>query len=178
MPQKWFYSEQLDNEICEWIADGKTLRDYSRQKGRPPFRVIYEWMKEWPDFSERFAHAREAGHDVIADEILSIVDAQPPTTANGGTDGAYVSWQKNRAWTRMQLLAKWNPRKYGEQKKAVELSGPNGSPISIQAAVVDGSTLDEETRRAFVEALEAASMVATGEDRPYVDEEDLNEGDE
>jgi hypothetical protein len=178
MPQKWFYSEDLDNEICEWIADGKTLRDYSRQEGKPPFRVIYEWRKERPDFAERFAHARESGHDVIADDILAIVDVHPPSTASGGTDGNYVSWQKNRAWTRLQLLAKWNPSRYGDQKKAVELTGPNGGPLQVNTTIVDGSHLDEDTRRAFVEALEAASMAATGEDQPYIDEEEEYEGEE
>lgn len=172
MPRKFEYSDKFDVEICEWIADGKTLRDYCRQKEKPPFWVIYEWMKEWPEFGQRFARAREVGHDVIAEEILGIVDVHPPSTPSGGTDSGYVTWQKNRAWTRMQLLAKWNPRRYGESAKSVEISGPNGGPIQTQATVIDGTGLDDESRLALVEALERAMMSATGEDKPYVDEEE------
>lgn len=178
MPQKWFYSDEYDEEITVWISEGNTLRDYSRQPGKPPFRVIYEWLKEYPDFAERFARAREAGHDVIADEILEIVDRHPPPNAQGSTDAGYVSWQKNRAWTRLQLLAKWNPGRYGDSKKAIELSGPNGGPVQIQPAIVNGDGLDEDSRRVLVDALEAAMMASVGEDKPYVDEDEEEGGEE
>lgn len=160
------------DEICEWISEGKTLRDYCRQDGKPKYVVIYDWLRDDSDFAERYARAREAGHDVIADEIITIVDQHPPPTAQGSTDSGYVTWQKNRAWTRLQLLAKWNPSRYGESKKAVELSGPNGGPIKTQAAIIDGTGLDDDSRRVLVEALEAATMASAGHDQPYVDEDE------
>jgi hypothetical protein len=171
MAHKWRYSEEFDTEICDWIADGKTLRAYCRQENKPSHQIVYQWLNEWPEFADRFARAREVGHDAIADEILGIVDVHPPSTANGGTDAGYVSWQKNQAWVRFQLLAKWNPKKYGESKQ-LELSGPNGGPIQTQATVVTGEGLDDEGREALIEALERALMASTGEDRPYVDEDE------
>ena len=167
----------LKPEIIAWISEGNTLRDYCRQDGKPSYVLVYDWLRDDADFASRFARAREAGHDVIADEILGIVDVHPPSNANGGTDAGYVSWQKNRAWARMQLLAKWNPSKYGDQKKALEVSGPNGGPLQMEATVVNGDGLDEEGREALVEALERAMMAAVGEDQPYVDEDEDDDND-
>ena len=177
MAKKWRYTEEFDAEICEWIAEGKTLRDYCRQENKPSHQIVYQWLNERPEFAERFARAREVGHDSIADEILGIVDVHPPSNANGGTDAGYVSWQKNRAWARMQLLAKWNPSKYGESKKSVEVSGPNGGPIQTEATVLSGEGLDDESRAALVEALERALMASAANDQPYVDEDEDNDSD-
>jgi hypothetical protein len=40
-----------------------------------------------------------------------------------------VSWQKNRVWARLQLLAKWDPKRYGDK---LELSGDQQNPLAIQ----------------------------------------------
>ena len=103
------------DEIIEWISNGKTLRDYCRQEGKPSYAAVYDWLAADEDFATRYARARESGHDVIADECFQIADEMPPVDANGKTDAGYVAWQKNRIWTRTQLLAKWNPKKYGDK---------------------------------------------------------------
>jgi hypothetical protein len=159
-------------EICDWISEGKTLRDYCRQDGKPKYAVIYDWLREDDVFAESYARAREAGHDIIAESILTIVDEMPPPTEKGGTDAGFVSWQKNRAWTRLQLLAKWNPKKYGDQKRAIELSGPNNGPVQVQTTIIDVSSLDTEAALALADALDNASRHGQGYDDPYIDEED------
>lgn len=168
-------ADAIKDEVIDWISEGKTLREFCRQKDKPKYSVVYEWKRADPAFAARFAHARECGFDQLAEEIIEIVDKPVPITAHGATDSGYVSKQKNQAWARLQLLAKWDPARYGEAKRAVELSGPNGGPLQLQAAVIDGSGLDEDRRRALVEALEAATMVAIGNDQPYIDGEDEDE---
>lgn len=79
-------------------------------------------MAQDEDFAQRIARAREVGHDIISEDCLNIADEPPPSDATGKTDSGYVAWQKNRIWTRTQLLAKWNPKKYGD-RSAVEHSG-------------------------------------------------------
>lgn len=116
--------------VIAWISEGKTLRDFCRQPQMPSHRTIYDWLEDDEEFALRFARAREAGHDVIADECFQIADEMPPTDENGRTDSGFVAWQKNRIWTRTQLLAKWNPKKYGE-KVGVEHSGNVGLSINI-----------------------------------------------
>lgn len=117
------------DEIIDWISAGKTLREWCRQAGNPSFRTVYDWLDKDDDFASRFAHARDTGHDVIAQECFEIADEQPPTI-EGRTDAGYVAWQKNRIWTRTQLLAKWNPKKYGD-KIDLKHSGSVGLNISI-----------------------------------------------
>lgn len=114
-------------KICDWLSDGKTLRDYCRQKGTPSFQIVYEWLEKDRVFSERFARSRETGHDVIAQECLQIADERPPVDDKGKTDSGYVSWQKNRIWTRTQLLSKWSPKKYGDQT-----GGEDKAPGSVK----------------------------------------------
>ena len=124
--------EAVADEIVEWISQGKTLRDFCRLEGKPAWRTVYDWMVKDKDFAARIAHARELGHDAIAEETLEIIDAPPPNDMNGKTDAGYVSWAKNRAEQRMKLLAKWSPKKYGD-KVGVEHSGA----IALDAAILE-----------------------------------------
>ena len=120
-------------EIINWIAHGNTLRSYCRQKNKPNWRTIYNWLeKDDGDFIARFAHARDMGADAIAEECLEIIDAPPPLCGSEGNtrlDPAAVQMQKNRVEARLKLLAKWNPKKYGE-KVGVEAKGDISLTIS------------------------------------------------
>ena len=113
-------------EVLLWVASGGTLRSYCRQKNKPNWRTIYNWLeKDDGDFIARFAHARDMGADAIAEECLEIIDSPPPLCGSEGNtrlDPAAVQMQKNRVEARLKLLAKWNPKKYGE-KVGVEAGG-------------------------------------------------------
>ena len=106
-------------EIINWIAHGNTLRSYCRQKNKPNWRTIYNWLvKDDGDFITRFAHARDMGADAIAEECLEIIDEPAALCGSEGNtrlDPAYVQQQKNRVEARLKLLAKWNPKKYGDK---------------------------------------------------------------
>jgi len=121
------------NEIIDWIAHGNTLRSYCRLKNKPNWRTIYNWLeKDQDDFFARFAHARDMGADAIAEECLEIIDSPPPLCGSEGNtrlDPAAVQMQKNRVEARLKLLAKWNPKKYGE-KVGVEAKGDISLTIS------------------------------------------------
>ena len=117
------------DELIEWISDGKTLRAFCRQDGYPSkssiYRMIDDLKETDPELSGRIARARDEGHDAIADECVEIAD-----TAEDANLG------KLRVWTRLQLLAKWNPKKYGD-KQQLEHSGANGGPLVFQVKRVD-----------------------------------------
>ena len=121
-------------EICEWISQGKTLRQWCRENDIH-YSTVYLWMEKDKDFAQRFARARETGHDAIADETLDIIDEIPERTLteNGDkVDTGYVAWSKNRVEQRMKLLAKWNPKKYGD-KLDIEHSGT----LALDARIVE-----------------------------------------
>jgi hypothetical protein len=116
-------------EIIDWISQGKTLREWCRNN-EIHYSTVYLWMGKDKEFAQRFAHARDIGHDVIADETFDIIDSIPPSDANGKTDSGYVAWAKNRVELRLKLLAKWNPKKYGD-KMINEHTGADGGAIQI-----------------------------------------------
>lgn len=126
------------DEICAWIADGKTLRAYSRQEGKPSHTLIYEWIDADKEFGLRFARARDAGHDSIAEECLEISDDGSndtyETEDGERVNSDHIQRSKLRVWTRLQLLAKWNPKKYGD-KVQNEVSGPDGGPIPTELTI-------------------------------------------
>lgn len=104
--------------IIEWISSGKTLRDWCRQEGNPSFRAVYDWVNKDDEFASRFARARDVGHDVIAEDCMAIIDEFPimaESESGSRIDSAHVSWMKNRVEMRLKLLAKWNPKKYGDK---------------------------------------------------------------
>ena len=84
----------------------------------PSVVTVWRWEKADAEFAKRIAHARDAGHDVIAADALRIADELPEMAVTEGgarRDAAYVSWQKNRIWARLELLKKWDPKRYGER---------------------------------------------------------------
>jgi len=82
-------------------------------------------MDKDEDFVARIARAREDGHDVIADQCVTLADTQP-------LDQVEVAWRRLQVETRLKLLAKWNPKKYGTK---VALGGDPGNPIQVEAQV-------------------------------------------
>ena len=105
-------------EICDWIAHGKTLRSYCRLKGKPSWRTIYNWLDKDSEFSSRFTQVRMMGADAIAEEALELIDTPPVLTGSEDSpklDNAHVNWMRNRADLRLKLLAKWFPQRYGDR---------------------------------------------------------------
>jgi transposase-like protein len=132
--------EDKAEAICQWISLGQTLRQWCREND-VHYSTVYLWMEKDQEFAQRFARAREIGHDAIADETLEIIDTEAEFAESWSKDGdggskhrdsAHVGWLKNRAEQRMKLLAKWNPKKYGE-KVGVEHSGA----IALDAAILE-----------------------------------------
>lgn len=133
--------------ICEGLSEGETLREMCRRPGMPAFRTVYYWIEDDPELSARFARARQAGFDAIAEETFEIADntgfedEDTITTERGSfPNKEWVMRSKLRVETRLKLLAKWDPKRYGETKK-LEHSGPDGKPLNLAVlepdAVVD-----------------------------------------
>lgn len=127
--------EQIKDELVLWISNGKTLREFCRQDGMPNFSVMYDWEAEDKDFAQRIAHARLKGHDVIAEECAALSDTEPlavfDEAGNKRYDPGSIAWRKMQIETRLKLLAKWNPRKYGDK---TILAGDDQAPVVIEAS--------------------------------------------
>lgn len=101
---------KLCDEIVARISAGEPLSAICSDKHMPIRQAVYQWIDADEDFASRFARARELGHDVLAEGALSLAEEMPERGPDGRIDLGYVAWQKNRVWTRLQLLAKWSPK--------------------------------------------------------------------
>jgi hypothetical protein len=142
------------DEICGWIANGKTLRAYCRRKGKPNWVTIYRWKEQDEEFAKRLAEARDLGEDAIAQECLAIADTPMfGKRVKEGRDGTEITREdmlghrKLQIWTRLQLLAKWNPTKYGDRTTLV---GDKDNPL------VPRQLSDEERAAKITAILETA----------------------
>ena len=132
------YTDELANEIIERLSEGEPLRQICRDPHMPSWMSVYRWMDANADFALRIARARELGEDAIAQECFDIADNaandyMERSDNNGGTgwqlNGEHIQRSKLRIETRLKLLAKWNPKKYGE--KVTQTVEGGDKPVQI-----------------------------------------------
>lgn len=130
----------------------------------PHWTTVYDWIEGDEAFSLRIARARKLGFDAIAEEALSIADTpvMGEESEKSGKNikikrGDMLGHRKLQVETRLKLLAKWCPEKYGE-RTAMELTGASGGPVQI-------SETDRGARLAAI----VAAATARAEDDPAAD---------
>jgi hypothetical protein len=111
-------------------------------------------MSNDEELSRHIARAREAGFDQIALDALSIADNSERDTVltdKGGEipNSEWISRSRLRVETRLKLLAKWDPKRYGE-RISQEISGPDGGAIQTE------STRSEAEKAEFMAMLAKA----------------------
>ena len=127
------YTLALAEEVCERLSNGETLEDICRSAHMPATRTVYLWTETHASFAADFARARTRGFDALAAEALRIANTPVDgveyiTTADGGVEerrGDMLGHRKLQIETRLKLLAKWDPKRYGE-KLGLEHSGNIG----------------------------------------------------
>jgi hypothetical protein len=131
------YTPEIGAEICARLAEGEPLRVICRDPHMPAWRTVYDWIEADSDLAARIARARKLGFDAIAEEALEIADT--PVVGEETEDdgdkvkvkrGDMLGHRKLQVETRLKLLAKWCPAKYGD-RTAMELTGANGGPVQI-----------------------------------------------
>lgn len=96
---------ELIAAICERLSNGEPLAQICRDDGMPTDRAVRDWVVDDAEVASAIACARETGFDAIALRALEIAD----TT----TDDPQC--RKVRIDTRLKLLAKWDPKRYGDK---------------------------------------------------------------
>lgn len=127
------YTEEAAERICDLLADGIPLREICRMDGMPAWRTVYDWMDARPEFAARFERAREAGFDALASQCLAIADDETEDWAlsqkGGVVNETAIARSKLRVETRLKLLAKWDPKRYGDR---MQLAGDPVSPLTVE----------------------------------------------
>lgn len=121
------YTPEIAAEICERLSEGEPLREICRDTRMPAWRTIYLWMHKDEDLYARIARARDVGYDKMAEECLEIADTMQMGMRETITVDAKGNESVSRAnedmlghrrlqiETRLKLLAKFHPTKYGDK---------------------------------------------------------------
>jgi hypothetical protein len=116
--------------MVDWVSQGITIAECCRRLsvGRT---TVYAWIAASERFRDAMEAARAAGYDAIADECFNIADdATKDTLENGKPDKEWMARSKLRIETRLKLLAKWHPKKYGEKLEIESKSATVAIPVT------------------------------------------------
>ena len=134
--RKTTYSDDVANAICERIADGESLVSICSDANMPCRAIVYDWLRDKPLFSDRYARAREDQADFYAEQIIQIADdgkndSYVDDSGKTMTDQDVVARSRLRIDARKWAASKLAPKKYGD-KVDVGVSGEVGLTVTIQ----------------------------------------------
>lgn len=142
----------LVDAIVDGISHGITLRELCRTHGIGK-TTVYSWINGDPELAGRIARARELGFDEIAEETLEIADdARNDWVKRQRQDGSvdevidteHVQRSKLRIETRLKLLAKWDPKRYGDKTLiGSDPENPLPAPLGLDASKLSTEVLRE-----------------------------------
>lgn len=132
--------KSIIDEIVERLGKGEPLRQICRDEHMPSWHVIYNWANADKDIFSRIRHARDLGYEALAEDCLQIADDavndwMSVQEKDGSTaykiNGEHINRSKLRIETRLKLLAKWKPEKYGDK---ITLAGDKNNPLEVRDA--------------------------------------------
>ena len=140
------YGDTLEGQmIADYVSTGMTLIDACKTLGVSD-RTVYDRIKANPKFCDMMERAREVGFDRMANECLEIADDDSEdivqTRFGPKLNKEFVARSKLKIETRLKLLSKWHPKKYGEklqiESKTATVSIPaSDDPVAAQRAYED-----------------------------------------
>jgi hypothetical protein len=126
--------------VLTGLAKGTPLAVICRGDGMPDDDTIRAWADADEELARGIARAREAGFDQIAMDALDIADAAENDTVKTETgerpNTEWISRSKLRVETRLKLLAKWDPKRYGDMIKHADA---DGNKLDLAAAIHAGN---------------------------------------
>lgn len=132
------------DEILSAIATSpKSLETICKEiESAPHARTFWKWMEQEEELGQRYARAKAAQLEVLADQLVDLADTdricEKITVKADGSREVVILDQVERTKvqidTRKWLLAKLNPKKYGERVQN-EHSGPDGGAIQIISTI-------------------------------------------
>jgi hypothetical protein len=116
-------SPELEGEIVRRLALGEPLAQICRDEGMPSPNSWRDWCAADEALAIAYARAREDGFDQIAAQALIIADTQAEgeivtTKADGTVETKredMLGHRRLQIETRLKLLAKWDPKRYGDK---------------------------------------------------------------
>lgn len=163
--RKSTFRQATARAIIDKLSQGIPLAEICRKREMPAIRTVYDWQDEFPEFAAGIARARLDGYDRIAADCLRIADTPKlgtettmKPTGRETRSGDMLGHRKLQVETRLKLLAKWDPKRYGE-RVTQEISGPDGKPIRSETSHVVSEELEAKILERTMEAARFAATV-------------------
>lgn len=118
------FSPELLSTICDRLSTGEPLTHVCRDLGVAP-RTVRDWESRDENVSAAIACAREDGENAMAEDCLRIADDK----------AGDVQRDKLRVDTRLKLLAKFNPKRWGDKVQHADADGDK-LPSAIRIELV------------------------------------------
>ena len=122
--------EQIDRVLAR-ISMGEMLAPILSEPGMPHYTAWYDWCRADAELGVAYARARATGWDRIALTARETARGRGESTQDVQRDKLIIE-------TDLKLLAKWDPKRYGDK---VLMSGDADNPIVVQT---EGSELANE----------------------------------
>lgn len=108
------FDQATASVIAERIATGEPLEAICRDLPEAPTsRTVRRWIESDPTLASDIAHARDIGYDVIAWRARDVARG----VKDAGSTGDVVR-DRLIVETDLKLLAKWDPKRYGDRIQA------------------------------------------------------------
>lgn len=137
------YSQELADEICAQLSDGKSMRTVCMPDEMPNKTTVFRWLRLYPEFCNQYARAKEESADALFDEIQDIADngsndfmeANDPDNPGYKLNGEHIQRSKLRVDTRKWMSSKMKPKKYGDRQTVEHELVGEGVEAKLEAAM-------------------------------------------
>ncbi len=170
-PFQW--TLDMEDYIVAKIVAGHSLRAIVQMakdedfKGKPfpSFETIMAYVASNEEFRLKYAHAKDIQQDLMAENIIDIMDGRYP-----GFETAELGQRKESAEIRKWVMGKLRRKKWGEVK-VTEVTGADGAAL-IPPQTIDPRSLNPEAKAALYQALQMAIAQSDATDAKVTEEED------
>jgi hypothetical protein len=117
------YGPEIADRVRELMIEGRSLREICTVAGMPGRRTVFHWLRDHPEFRERYEIARLMQVEWWAHEIIEIADDASGDfiiTKDGerAVDHDHINRARLRIEARKWLMAKLHPQRYGDRVTA------------------------------------------------------------
>ena len=115
------YSEPTVNAFLSLVAEGHSVHKLCQRDDMPSKTSIFKWLSDYPEFAEKYYHAKRLSADSDADKIQEV--SEDCLAGNVDPQAARVALI-GLTWS----AARKNARKYGDR---LDLGNADSKPFEV-----------------------------------------------
>ena len=124
------YSNELFVELCDRIAEGRSLRSVCSDADMPAKKSVFQWLATNPALSDQYARACEERAEYLAE--LALIEANNESTESGS-----VARDRLKVDTIKWFASKLAPKKYGDRSQVDHTN--NGKEFQAQTVIIQST---------------------------------------